>query len=255
MKTVVRLTAVLGVTLCLIAMLGATVDARKSRGYRPGKIGRFTGATTTTGVRGGCENGTTDLSLTAIAPMGHVGQTSLARPTLVWFVPGDASRATTAYKMELRLLQNTKEQNRPPRQLLWKDSQLSSRPGLMSLKLPDEVQLAPGETYIWQIILKCNPNKPSHDLIAEAPIQRVAVPNQLPQDRAFDGVETVGELWYDLWDGIEIASAVEDAKQLITDLTVIESESSSQQPAVEAQYQRLKKVLATLEPIANQNQR
>lgn len=255
MKTVLRTAAVLGITLSLIVMFSAIVDARKSRRYRPVNVGQFKGATTTTGVRGFCEDLSTNLSLTAIAPMGHVGQTSLAQPTLVWFVPGDSLGNAISYKMELRLLQNTKEQNRPRRQLLWKSSQLISRPGLMSLKLPDEVQLVSGETYVWQIILKCNPNKPSHDLIAEAPIQRVADPIRLAQGQSSEGVDTAGDLWYDLWDGIEVSSAVADTKQLITDLTAIESESSSQQPAVEAQYQRLKNVLATLEPIANQNKR
>lgn len=252
-----RVTTLCGAGLSLalgLMMVGmAEADARKARRYRPAKVGRFTGQTTTTGTRGFCEDSKTRLSLTAIAPLGHTGQSSVTHPTLVWFVPGNSTDGQTPYGMELVILKERKDQKQPRRQEVWKTTQLSSKPGFMQFKLPDEVKLLPEETYLWQIVLKCNPNLPSQDQIAEAPIQRIlrtpGKPNQEP----------VSDLWYDLWAEAGI-SEIPEAKQLIQDLIEIEAtpiapEQRHNATQIQRQQDRLREILKTLEPVAHQDKR
>ncbi len=260
MKIILRATTLFGVILGLILLMSATVDARSRRRYRPVKVGQFSGQTTTTGTRGFCEDSKTRLALTAIAPLSHTGQTSGNQPTLAWFVPGHPAKDAVSYKMELILLKETQEKTQPPRRVVWRNSQLQSKPGIMTFKLPNEVKLLPGERYIWQIVLKCNPSLPSQNQVAEAPIQRVAAGS------ASDSANE--EHWYDLWEGMDdasIQSKLADVKPLIADLIEIESQFLKDEPApgsrspqpqlVKAQRDRLQQVLEALEPVTHQDHR
>lgn len=253
MKTILRATTLFGAALGLLLLLTVEVDARRSRRYRPPTVGRFTGQTTTTGTRGFCEDAKTRLSLTAIAPLRHTGQTSLTNPTLVWFVPGSPTDERTSYSMELVVLQEDREKQRTGWKEVWNTEQIESKPGFMQFKLPDEVKLLPEETYIWQIVLKCNPDRPSQEQIAEAPIQRVTLPKGQPSQK------TESDLWYDLWEGTDL-SQPSDAKQLIQDLIEIEAqpidpdqEHNAEQ--IQRQRDRLQEVLTSLEPVADKNKR
>lgn len=135
------------------------------------------GGTTTSGTRGGCGN-SGEISLTALAPQNHVGQTISTHPTFAWFVP-DAQ----PYAMEFRLYEynssgNSQAPSRTGRKLIQK-IQLQSSSGIMSLSLPQESALSVGKRYRWQVIMICDPNHPSRALVTGAEIDVVEVPPTL----------------------------------------------------------------------------
>lgn len=115
--------------------------------------------TGTTGGRGGCST-QSEVSLTALAPHSHVGQTVSTSPTVAWFVPDSESFLLKFYLYEY--------EGNNQRRILEQD--LQSSPGIMKLSLPN---LSVGKRYRWQVVLLCNPNRPSGALLAGAEIEVV----------------------------------------------------------------------------------
>lgn len=148
-----------------------------------------TGTNTTRG--GSCEANSAAV-LTALVPFSHVGQTISGHPTFTWFVPDRTSRP-----LQLRLFTRSG-------QLLYK-TDMESQSGIMSVALPPNLpQLSIGQSYQWQVVLVCDPNVPSRNVVATAEIQVVApvaslqaqlAAAQTPQQR-IDLYAQAG-LWYD----------------------------------------------------------
>ena len=102
--------------------------------------------TTSTATRGGCL-AQEDSNLTAIAPYSHVGQTASTYPTFAWFVP-DAEN----FPLEFYLEQYTANSQL---ETIYQQK-LSSKPGIMSLSLPqDSPGLTVGQKYRWKIVMRC----------------------------------------------------------------------------------------------------
>lgn len=118
-----------------------------------------------TGRRGGCRT-TIAASLTALAPHSHVGQTLSTSPIIAWFVPDSDS-----FPLEVSLYEYDGDNER---KILHQN--LQSAPGIMNLSLPN---LTVGKQYRWQVVLLCNPNRPSSALITGATIKVVAMPPAL----------------------------------------------------------------------------
>lgn len=150
--------------------------------------------TTSTVARGGCE-GSGGTSLTALAPYSHIGQTVSTHPTFAWYVPDAQS-----YPLELRLYQydisgDTKIQT----------IKLQSYPGVMTWSIPEEQPgLLVGQRYRWQVVILCNPNRPSNALVTEADIEVVAMPSALANALSTTGDRLIRAnlyaelgLWYD----------------------------------------------------------
>jgi hypothetical protein len=127
--------------------------------------------TTSTVTRtGGCR-GDKQTTLTALAPQKHTGQTVSSQPSFAWFVPDVES-----YPLEFRLYKYEVSGDR----ILIHKSQLQSQRGIMSHSLPlDTPPLVTGQRYNWQVVLLCNPNRPSSALVAGADLDVVAIPNDL----------------------------------------------------------------------------
>jgi Domain of Unknown Function (DUF928) len=148
-----------------------------------------TGTNTTRG--GSCEGDSTAV-LTALVPFSHMGQTISGHPTFTWFVPDRTSRP-----LQLRLFTRSG-------QLLYK-TEMESQPGIMSVALPaNGPQLSIGQSYQWQVVLVCDRNVPSRNVVATAEIQVVQPAESLqtqlaaastPQQR-IDLYASAG-LWYD----------------------------------------------------------
>jgi Domain of Unknown Function (DUF928) len=129
--------------------------------------------TTTTGTRGGCPNNQ-EITLTALAPQSHVGQTISTHPTVAWFIPSAPS-----LPMEFRLYQYDSD---AAQQLIYR-SEIQSTSGIMSWSLPtSEPPLEIGQRYRWQVILFCDPNRPSSALVADAELEVVVPDSTLEQD-------------------------------------------------------------------------
>jgi hypothetical protein len=130
--------------------------------------------------------------LTALVPFSHIGETISGHPTFTWFVPDRTSRP-----LQFRLFTRTG-------QLLYK-TEMESQSGIMSVVLPSNLpQLSIGQSYQWQVVLVCDRNVPSRNVVATAEIQVVqpaeSLQSQLaaaptPQQR-IDLYASAG-LWYD----------------------------------------------------------
>jgi hypothetical protein len=151
--------------------------------------------TTTTGTRGGCEE-KTDMTLTALTPQTYVGQTVSAYPTFAWFVPD-----FQPLPMEFRLY---KYDFSGHPQLIEK-VKLQTSPGIMQRTLPrNRPGLLVGQNYLWQVVIFCNPNRPSSALVTEAEIEIVEKPQNLKQalsatNKPLERANLYAELglWYD----------------------------------------------------------
>lgn len=191
-------------SLLTISFYTPIADAK----YRPKRVGRYRGATIPTGTRSACNDAKTPDRLTAIAPVSHIGQTAKSTPTVTWFVPN-----TPPTPLTLRLWQDDK--------IIW-ETTLQSTSGLMSHTLPE---LKPNQSYRWQLVLICNPKRPSLNQVTQAfilytPLKTpLSTPPKLPAQ-----VQQLSEaeLWYDALD-----LARTDRKlysELLTDLKTIETE-------------------------------
>jgi hypothetical protein len=123
--------------------------------------------TTTTGTRGGCEE-KTETILTSLAPQTHVGQTVSPYPTFAWFVPD-----SQPLLMEFRLY----KYDSGDRPQLVEKVKLQTVPGIMQRSLSrDRPGLSVGQNYRWQVVIFCNPNRPSTALVTEAEVEVVEMP-------------------------------------------------------------------------------
>ena len=155
--------SVLSLTLISLLLLAPTALAIN---YEPTHPSAPKGNTTSTGVRGGCD-AKAKVDLTALAPIGHIGQTISNHPTIAWFIPD-----TTPHPLILRLYRYGANQqwqkvgNEMPLQ--------KSTSGIMQSTLPQELEV--GQVYAWQVVVDCVPGYPSARLVAEAQIQVANAP-------------------------------------------------------------------------------
>ena len=122
-----------------------------------------------------------------------------------------------------------------------KDDALSSVQGINVLALSDETSnLSPGETYLWQVELICDPSQPSGNLFAEAEIEVVEPLPALQQQLDGNNGETSDEfhqaiqyheagLWYDAL-GIALISQptpeLSELRRLLLESVSINSDES-----------------------------
>ncbi|MEG4211101.1 DUF928 domain-containing protein [Microcoleus sp. S13_B4] len=193
-----------------------------------------TGTNTTRG--GSCE-GNSPAILTALVPFSHVGQTISGHPTFTWFVPDRTPRP-----LQLRLFTRTG-------QLLYR-TEMQSQPGIMSVALPSNLpQLSIGQSYQWQVVLVCDPNVPSRNVVAAAEIQVVApaaslqtqlAAAQTPQQR-IDLYAEAG-LWYDAI--AEARKASETSQSQAAVLELLDALASSEAEPLKDWSDRLKQIRA-----------
>lgn len=181
-------------------------------------------STSSTGRRGGCD-GEAETELTALAPQSYVGQTISTHPTFAWFVPD-----SQPFQVEFRLFEYSSGHRQPIQ-----DVDLQSSPGIMTWSMPPEQPgLTVGQRYFWQVVVHCNPNRPSSALVAGAELEVVEILADLEMElgTASDGLTRArlyGEagLWYDAFNEVLAAgqsAAARDARlSLLDDLANLEA--------------------------------
>jgi Domain of Unknown Function (DUF928) len=193
-----------------------------------------TGTNTTRG--GSCE-GDSGAVLTALVPFSHVGQTISGHPTFTWFVPD-----RTPYPLQFRLFSSTGQQ-------IYR-TEIQSQPGIMSFALPSNLpQLTIGQSYKWQVVLVCDRNVPSRNVVAAAEIQVVqpaaSLQTQLaaaptPQQR-IDLYAGAG-LWYDAI--AEARKASETSQNQAPVLELLDALASSEAQPLKEWSDRLQQIRA-----------
>jgi hypothetical protein len=217
--TICALTITLSLTQATLAAYKPPSDQKPPSGY-----------TDSSGIRGRCKTIGTG-SLTLLAPVTHVGQTTSVHPTFAWFV---AHHQRVPMEFSLYEFDN----NDQPHKLIYK-SQLQSSPGIMKLSLPQEQPgLSVGQKYLWQVEILCNRNRPSRNLLARTEIEVVAMPASLKdaldheQDRTQRAtLYAEAGMWYDaLSEALNPSNTGELGKaaaNLIQDLANLEQSPNS----------------------------
>ncbi|MBW4491483.1 MAG: DUF928 domain-containing protein [Trichocoleus desertorum ATA4-8-CV12] len=184
-----------------------------------------------------CDRSAT-IGLTTLVPLSHVGQTSSQHPSFFWFVP-----ERQAYPLQFRLFTS----NGQP---LYR-TQLQSQAGIMQFSLPQsQPQLAIGQTYRWQVVLVCDPQVPSRNVVAAAEIEVVkpdaSLQTQLaaaptPQQQSNLYAET--GLWYDAIAAALKASETAQTQSPVLDL--LDSLAASEAQPLKDWSDRLKQIEAS----------
>ncbi len=126
----------------------------------------FRGTRTTTGTRSGsCSaNGSV---FSGLGPRSVTGLTTSSRPEFVWYMTDAIAESPMLFRL-LALDENGQAS-------LVDSAELSAQAGFMRYQLPDSVPpLEEGKDYLWQVIVRCDPNRMSSFLTSTLPLQVVA---------------------------------------------------------------------------------
>ncbi|MBW4491490.1 MAG: DUF928 domain-containing protein [Trichocoleus desertorum ATA4-8-CV12] len=225
----------LTVSLLMSVLLGIVPVALAK--YRPPAKPSAPKGTRPNITRGGnCDRSAT-IGLTTLVPLSHVGQTSSQHPSFFWFMP-----ERQAYPLQFRLFTS----NGQP---LYR-TQLQSQAGIMQFSLPQsQPGLAIGQTYRWQVVLVCDPQAPSRNVVAaaeievvkpDAPLQTQLAAAATPQQQSNLYAET--GLWYDA-----IAAALKASETVQNQSPVLDllgSLASSEAQLLQEWSDRLKQIEA-----------
>lgn len=169
----------------------------------PGRISpsRTEGSGTRSIGDASCPGSQKSLFLATLSPTKHIGQTSLARPTLYAYFTGDQA-------LEIRLRQVGKLG------VVWKQTLQPKNPGFQAISYPkDAPELITGKDYDWSASIICNPAEPYKTTrIIYASIIRIEEPPALQDllkasktvnDRAQSYANS--SLWYEAIDTLATA--------------------------------------------------
>ena len=205
--------------------------------YIPPKKPSAPRETGTNATRGGSCEANSSARLTPLVPFSHVGETISGHPTFTWFVPD-----RTPHPLQFRLFSST---GKP----LYR-TEMQSQPGIMSVALPSNLPgLSIGQSYRWQVVLVCDRNVPSRNVVVAAEIQVVqpaaSLQSQLaaaqtPQQR-IDLYAQAG-LWYDAI--AEARKASETSQNQAAVLELLDALASSEAEPLKEWSDRLRQIRA-----------
>ena len=130
------------------------------------------------------------LKLTAIAPQGNYGLTTLERPDLWIYLPETSAK---------QVILSIKKEGKTPH---WQQSiELTGEAGVTGIKLADDAPaLETGSNYQWAVILVCNERPDPNDPVVTSWIRRVVSKNsQSSPTSALEQVSIYAKegIWYD----------------------------------------------------------
>lgn len=198
---------------------------RRSSTYRPPSTARIPrGPAIPGGRRGGCAM-PANLGLTALAPQQHIGLTQSLQPMLAWFVP-----STVPYGTTLQLYEYVEDSWT----LISEQSLGQSHYGYTSYTLPTPLNVS--SLYRWNVILSCDPSRPSSDRVAGAQFEIVSPPvgSAPTQTDALQQASryAASGLWYDAVATLSTTEATTDQTAYLSDLLL--SLSATEEADVEA---------------------
>ena len=195
------------------------------------------------------------MPLTILASRNYVGRTISRHPTFAWFVPRDSASKPMKFTIyELVPGGKPKEVRR---------ISLQSSSGIMKLSplLENEPGLQPGKEYFWQVVIHCDPDNPSGDLVSEASVEVVGMPTavQSKLNKAVNSVEKANiyaeaGLWYNALD--EALKLAEASKLGVAGATLLNDLAQSEAPKDTSELppkkrDAIKKQIENLKQIAN----
>lgn len=230
-----------------VLLLSLVIAPTVLASYKPPKDSKPSGQSGGLLTRGLCDGAAkgdkAQGALTALAPLGHTGQTTATHPTFTWYVPENQS-----YPIEFVLYSYVSNRKLIP--LEQSRVKLQSKQGIMQYSLPaSQTGLSVGQNYLWQVALLCNPSSPDKDQVLRTDVEVVATPATLPAALAKTAdhsqranLYAEAGFWYDA-----LAEALADTKTrlvtiaLLEDLVKLEALGNAQK--IKQQHDRLQQVL------------
>ncbi len=193
------------VTSCTLS-LALIVTPAALASYTPGDQNPVpSGHRSDGGTTRGCSGG--GMPLTVLASRNYIGRTISPHPTFAWFVPGDSASKSMQFTIYEWVPGGKAKEVRK--------MSLQSSAGIMKLSpfSDSEPGLQQGKEYLWQVVIHCDPDYPSSDLVGEASIEVVGMPPEVQSElnRAVNSVEKANiyaeaGLWYNALDeALELA--------------------------------------------------
>lgn len=151
------------------------------------------------GTTRGCSGA--GMPLTVLASGNYVGRTISRHLTFAWFVPSDSASKPIQFTIYEWVTSGKPKEVRK--------MSLPSSSGIMKLSpfSDSEPGLQLGKEYLWQVVIHCDPDNPSGDLVSEANIEVVGMPATV-QSKLNTAVNSVDKaniyaeagLWYNALD-------------------------------------------------------
>ncbi|MBD1834894.1 DUF928 domain-containing protein [Cyanobacteria bacterium FACHB-472] len=203
------------------------------------------------GTTRGCSGG--GMPLTTLASRNYVGRTISRHPTFAWFVPPDSASKPMQFTI-YEWVPGSK-----PKEV--RKMSLQSSPGIMKLDpfSDSELGLQRGKEYLWQVVIHCDPDNPSGDLVSKATIEVVGMPAAVQSElnRAVNSTEKANiyakaGLWYNaLGEALKLAEPSklgEVGSTLLNDLAQWEAPKTTpelppkEQDAIAKRIENLKQI-------------
>lgn len=193
------------------------------------------------------------MPLTVLASRNYVGRTISQHPTFAWFVPRDSASKSMQFTIYEWVPGGKPKEVR--------NRSLPSSPGIMKLSpfSDSEPGLQPGKEYSWQVVIHCDPDNPSGDLVSEATIEVVGMPaavqsklNTAVNSAQKANIYAEAGLWYNALDeALKLAQASklgEVGSTLLNDLAQSEAPQTApelppeERDAIAKQIENLKQI-------------
>lgn len=148
------------------------------------------------GTTRGCSG--EDIPLTVLASRNYVGRTTSQHPMFAWFVPRDSASKSMEFTIYEWMPSGKPKEIR----------KMSLQSSLEIMKLSpftkNEPGLQPGKRYLWQVVIQCDPDNPSGNLVSQTNLEVVAMSTSVQSklNRAVNHAEKANVdaeqgLWYD----------------------------------------------------------
>jgi hypothetical protein len=139
-----------------------------NQGYIPPNKDKQEQNATASGSRG-CQGNAVDI--TPLIPTNHTPTTISTHPNFLFSVKSEP-------KFPVRFTLVEPGVAKP----LWEKELIVSRAGIMSVSIPENVNLKTNKEYVWNLVVVCNPNRPSENYYIRASVKRVSPSQELVQE-------------------------------------------------------------------------
>lgn len=139
----------------------------------------------------GCQSQSVDI--TPLIPKDHIPTTVSAQPVFLFLV-----KSKPKLPVHFSLIEPGVSQP------LWEQELTVEKPGVLSVSTPPHVNLKLGKEYVWNLVVVCNPARPSENWYIRAMVRRIPLSKQLAEK--LDGAHYYYErasifalsgIWYD----------------------------------------------------------
>jgi hypothetical protein len=139
-----------------------------NQGYIPPNKDKQEQNATASGSRG-CQRNPVDI--TPLIPTNHTPTTISTHPNFLFSVQSEPK-----YPVRFTLVEPGVAKP------VWEKDLIVARSGIMSVSIPENVNLEANKEYVWNLVVVCNPNRPSENYYIRAAIKRVSSSQQLVEE-------------------------------------------------------------------------